>query len=57
MKMLGLGGLIGLVVGIGVAEWLGNPNDTAYYSVVVFGALVGAAIARAVAGKAGASDK
>ena len=30
MKMLGLGGLIGLVVGIGVAEWLGNPNDTAY---------------------------
>lgn len=57
MKMLGLGGLIGLVVGIGVAEWLGNPNDTAYYSVVVFGALVGAAIARAVAGNAGASDK
>lgn len=57
MKMLGLGGLIGLVVGTGVAEWLGNPNDTAYYSVVVFGALVGAAIARAVAGKAGASDK
>ena len=53
----GIGGLAGLVAGVGVAEWLDIPNDTAYYSVVVFGILVGSVIGRLVAGRASSSDE
>jgi hypothetical protein len=51
VKILGLGGLLGLLVGIAVAEWLGNQNDAAYYSVVIFIALLGTAIGKFLFGK------
>lgn len=43
---LGVGLLFGLLIGIAIAEWLGNDNNPAYYSVVFFGALVGSMIGR-----------
>ena len=42
MRNIGIGGLIGLIVGIGIAEWLGNENDAAYISVITFGVFIGA---------------
>lgn len=44
MKIVGIGGLLGIFIGVGIAEWLGNENNAAYYSVVVFGGIVGSVI-------------
>lgn len=41
MKIVGIGGLLGILVGIGVAEWVGNASDTSYYSIVTFAGIVG----------------
>lgn len=56
MKIIGIGGLLGLIAGIGAAEWLANESNAAYYSVVTFGALVGSAISKFFFGKADTSD-
>lgn len=53
VKTLGIGGLVGLVLGVGVAEWLDNPNTAAYLSVVSFGVLVGGVLGKAVGGRMG----
>lgn len=54
---IGISGVIGLIVGVVVAEWLGNPNDAAYYAVVAFGIVVGAAIGKLIAGRSSSSDE
>lgn len=56
MKTLPIGGLVGLLVGIAVAEWLGTPNDAAYYSVLAFGAIVGSVLAKLLFGKGSSPD-
>jgi uncharacterized protein YacL len=32
----GIGSLIGLIIGVLVANWIDSPNNTAYYSIVAF---------------------
>ena len=55
MKIVGIGGIIGMLVGISAAEWIGSPNDAAYYSVVVLIALLGSIIAKLCVGGSGPS--
>lgn len=57
MKLLGIGGLLGLLVGIAAAEWLGSQNDAAYYSVIIFFALLGSVISKFVLGKKPTGDE
>ncbi|MEX2520337.1 MAG: hypothetical protein WD969_13505 [Paracoccaceae bacterium] len=42
----GLGGLIGLTVGVFLAEWLEVANDGAYYAVVGLAIAIGGVIGR-----------
>lgn len=44
MKIVGIGGLLGVLLGVGIAEWLDNENNAAYYSVVAFVGILGSAI-------------